>query len=253
MSLRAFLSLFLPGRAATLSLALVLFHAGPALAETFHLASLEWPPYASAREKDGGTSTRILRQAFDAAGASLVVDFLPWERAVVSGTTGAGYVGYGPEYYDRSLDAEVSGTRCLYSRPFQRGPLGFVMRRDRPLEWQDLPDLVGKHIGVVSGYMNTAAFDGMVVRGTVRAETAPDDVTNVRKVALGRLDAAVIDSNVLDYLLQTVPDLAPFRTALTMSTPLLAQKELFVCFRNDASGRAAREVFNSGLASLPGQ
>lgn len=253
MSVRAFLSLIFPGRAATLSLALLFLHAGPALAQTFRLASLEWPPYASAREKDGGTSTRILRQAFDAAGASLVVDFLPWERAVVSGTTGAGYVGYGPEYYDRSLDAEVAGTRCLYSRPFQRGPLGLVTRRDRPLDWKELSDLVGRRIGVVSGYINTAAFDSMVVRHTVRAETAPDDVTNVRKVALGRLDAAVIDSNVLDYLLETVPDLAPFRGNLAMSPRLLAEKELFVCFRNDASGRAAREIFNGGLSRMPGQ
>jgi polar amino acid transport system substrate-binding protein len=253
MSVRAFLSALLPGRAATASLMLVLFHAGPALAESFRLASLEWPPYASAREKEGGTSVHILRQAFEAAGAALVVDFLPWERAVMTGTTAAGYVGYGPEYYNRSLDAEAAGKRCLYSRPFQRGPLGFVMRRDHPLDWKELPDLVGKRIGVVSGYINTAAFDGMVARGTVQAEVAPDDITNLRKVAFGRLDGAVIDANVLEYLLATVPDLAPFRGALVMSAPLLAEKELFVCFRNDASGRAARELFNSGLARLPGQ
>jgi polar amino acid transport system substrate-binding protein len=227
-----------------------LFRAQPGWAEVLRIASTDWPPYSNPREPEGGTSLALIKRAFMAAGISLAVDFLPWERAVLSGTAGAGYIGYAPEYYDRRLDVERAGNRCLYSSPFQRGPLGVVMRRDSPVRWDKLADLGIYRIGVVAGYLNTPAFDRLAASGAIPIERAPDDLTNVRKVALRRLPAAIIDANVLGYLLGTQADLADFRDTLVMAEPLLAQKALYVCFRADTAGRAARDSFNRGLASL---
>lgn len=219
-----------------------------ALADTIKIASLEWPPYSGAGLPELGTSIASIRAAFAAAGHETVVEILPWERAVRAGTEEAGYAGYGPEYYDASLDAEAGGSRCLFSKPYSTGPLGLVEAVAKPVSWATLADLGKLTIGTVSGYLNTPEFDKAVADKAIKAEEAPDDATNIRKVAAGRIDAAVIDAKVLAYLLDSDAKLAPLAAKVKMNNTLLADKTLHLCFRNDAAGKAAREQFHQGLA-----
>ncbi len=235
---------------AVLAAAFALIAAAPAEADALAIASLEWPPYSGAALDEGGTSIDIVRQAFAAAGHDLAVEFLPWERAVRAGTQEPGFVGYGPEYYDPALDAEAGGERCLFSRPYQTGPLGLVEATEADIDWAAPEDLSRYRIGVVDGYLNTPAFDALVADGTIAVDVSADDLTNVRKVAHGRIDAAVIDANVLAWLLANEPALADAAGRVAMDDRLLAEKTLHICFRNDAAGRAARAAFHAGLDAL---
>lgn len=216
--------------------------AGPANAETFKLTSLDWPPYSGEALDEGGLSVKVARAAFEAAGHSMEVVFLPWQRAVATGL-GEGYVGYFPEYYSPELAEE----KCAFSAKMGSGPLGFVESTSAPVEWTTLDDLAGLEIGTVSGYVNTPEFDARAADGRLSVQPANDDLTNVRKVAAGRLDIAVIDSNVLRWLVDQNPDLDG---QVQMNGTLLADKELFVCFQKSPAGDAAREAFNAGLGQI---
>lgn len=222
--------------------------AGPSLAaETVvRLTSLEWPPYAAPGGLlDNGASVTVARAAFAATGHRLEVSFFPWQRTVQVGLESDTHVGYFPEYFSAELQQ-----RCAFSDSIGSGPLGLAEPRAAPVAWTTLEDLRNITIGTVQGYVNTQAFDAAVAAGTLRIEAVPDDLTNLRKLVVGRIGLAVIDRFVMDFLLSTEPSLRPNRYSVQFNDHILEEKSLFVCFRNDDRGQEARRIFNEGLAQI---
>lgn len=216
-----------------------------AQAKTVSLTSLEWPPYTDPALKGMGASTAVVTAAFKAMGYSLKVDFYPWNRAVMLAQQDSRYVGYFPEYYSKDNEAEF-----LYSAPMGKGPLGFVERRDAPVSWTTLADLKALTIGVVSGYINTQEFDDMVAAKKLKVDPANDDATNIAKVALRRLPLAVIDPNVMAYLLANDKVAMPYRDQVQFNARTLDVKSLYVCFRKGADGQKWAGIFNEGLKKI---
>jgi len=221
----------------------------PAPAGTvIRLASLEWPPFAGAALPDQGAHAALVRAALAAAGDTLEVEFFPWQRAVDTGLHQAGYAGYFPEYYSEDLKST-----CLFSAPAGSSPLGLVERVTAPVSWTTLADLKGKVIGTVEGYVNTESFDRAAAAGELTIESAKDDLTNLRKVGHGRIPLAVIDANVLAYTLAHEPSLAPLKGQLQFNARPLEAKQLYICFRKDGVGEAAKLAFDAGLAQVDAQ
>jgi polar amino acid transport system substrate-binding protein len=164
------------------------------------LATLEWPPYTGSELPDHGISSAIARAALARAGIGLRVDFFPWQRAISMASSGPGYAGYFPEYYSDAVAAHF-----WLSDPIGSGPLGFVENVAAPVRWHALEDLAPYRIGIVLGYVNTAAFDRRVQAGRQPVDTARDDAQNLLKLAAGRNALAVIDRRVFDYLVRTDP------------------------------------------------
>ncbi|MFV3128293.1 substrate-binding periplasmic protein [Niveispirillum sp. KHB5.9] len=216
----------------------------PTLPASIRLTSLEWPPFSGAALTNQGLSTAIIARTLATAGMALDVDFLPWQRAVHTGLRDAAYAGYYPEYASAGLE----GGRCLLSDPIGSSPLGFAERVEAPVTWRGLGDLKDRRIGTVRGYVNTDAFDRAAADGSLGVEPAVDDATNLRKLAAGRLDLAVIDANVLAHLLSSDPDLRHLRDRLRFNARILEDKTLHVCFRPGAEGEVLRHRFNQGLA-----
>ena len=230
------------------ALTLVLLAAArPVLAEeqTVKLTSLEWPPFSGAQLPGLGASAAVARAALGAADTALEVEFYPWQRAVKTGLETAGYAGYFPEYYSVELTE-----KCLFSEPAGASPLGFVERRDGPVTWNSLDDLAPVVIGTVNGYVNTEEFDKRVADGRIKVESVVDDLTNIRKVANHRIRLAVIDRNVLDYLLVSEPSVADVRASLQFNARPLEVKKLYICFRKDAIGASAKRRFDDGLGKI---
>ncbi len=215
----------------------------------FRFASAEWPPYVSASLPEQGAGVAAVRQAYRAVGVDIQVDFLPWGRALHVAENDAAYVGYFPEYFLPGLAAKFD-----YSPVIARGPLGLVERVDHPVRWAREDDLAQFRLGVVQGYSNTPALDALITRGALMVEAVVTDRQNVLKVAAGHLDAAVIDAHVLAYLLAHDPELKPLAPRLRLNARLLAQKELFVCFKRNAQGRQARQLLEQGMkvVDVPG-
>ncbi|MBN2885399.1 MAG: transporter substrate-binding domain-containing protein [Chromatiaceae bacterium] len=215
-----------------------------ARAETLYMTSLEWPPYSGESLPDQGVNIAVAQAAFKAMGHDLVVEFYPWARAVnLAKQSGSKYVAYLPEYFFETEE-------LAFSEPLGQGPLGLVENSAKPIEWETLDDLERYRIGVVQDYVNTQAFDERVAEGRLTVEAVTSDAQNLLKVAAGRLDAAVIDRKVFDYLLSTEPSLQGLADKVRMNAKLLESKDLHAAFRADAEGQKWLEIFNAGLERI---
>lgn len=215
----------------------------PAMAETVTLSSLDWCPYACASGSGQGVTLAVVRDAFKSQGYDLNVRFLPWNRAVNDARMDTDVAGYFPEY-----NGPVQG--FVLSAPVGYGPLGLVEQVDRPVEWKSVDDLSHLTLGVVRGYLNTPALDQRIAQGRQKVELSVDDASNIRKVGAGRMDAAVIDVHVFNYLMKNDPSLAFFKGKVRMSGHLLDSKSLHVAFSDTDYGRRMAAVFAAGLKTI---
>jgi len=216
----------------------------PAMADTVYLTSLDWPPYSGKALTEQGASVAVAKAAFKAMGHELEVEFFPWSRAVkLASESGSKYMGYFPEYLYESEE-------FVFSAPMGQGPLGLVEKSDKAISWSSLADLSQYSIGVVQDYVNTEELDAMIAAGSIKAQVAPSDELNIQKVAGGRIDAAVIDVNVMNYLLANSPKLEKATGQVQMNSKLLTNKDLFVAFKNTADGQKWKAIYDEGLSKI---
>lgn len=212
-------------------------------ADTLKLTSLLWPPYAGQQLEYQGVSIMVAKAALNAMGHDLQVDFYPWSRAVkLASKPNTDYLGYFPEYHHQT---DV----FIFSKGIGSSPLGLVEQKLHPISWTKTTDLKQYVVGVVQGYVNTDEIDSLIASGSLRVEAVSSDEHNIKKVAAGRIDAAVIDVHVLRYLLQQKA-LAPLSPKLQMNKKLLESKQLHVAFLNNAEGKKWRDIMDQGLAKI---
>ncbi len=210
------------------------------------VATLEWPPYTSEAMPHLGVTSSVVQDAFAAAGMDVEILVTPWKRAIAAAKNEAEVAAYFPGYHCNH------DTGFTASAPIGEGPLGFAEHVDAPISWTSLDDIAGGglKIGTVLGYANTTEFDAMVGSGKIRAAKAKDDLTNLRKLARKRIDAAVIDKLVLANLLATEPSLKEAAEVIQFNQTPLEDKTLYLCFTDTETGRALRDRFDGGLAKL---
>lgn len=216
-----------------------------AIAAEYKMTSLDWPPYTNDKLPAQGATSAVVTEAMKAAGNGLKVEFYPWTRAVNLAKADAGYVAYFPEYFSKENAAEF-----LYSDPIGTGPLVFVERKSAPVTWTSYDSLKGKKIGVVKDYVNTEELDAKIASKTLTADVAPDDVKNLQKLAAGRIDVAVVDINVYNYLAKNDAAVKAAAAELQVNAKTLEDKKLYVCFKKSPEGEKALKAFNEGLKKV---
>ena len=234
-------------RCALLAAALSL--AAPACrgAEPVRLASLAWEPYIGPDLPEQGFAAALVRAAFAAEGIPVEIEFHSWEHALELARSGA-VDGLVPEYYNGQREAEFA-----YSAPLVNGPLVLYKRHEAELAYRPIGSLDAglralstQRFGVVSGYLNTPTFDAADYLTKIEAV---DDAANLRNLAEGRIDLAVIDRHVAAYVIRTRhPEFA--QTLVPMSPPL-GEMALYVAFsRKSPRATELRAAFNRGLEKL---
>ncbi|WP_374337683.1 substrate-binding periplasmic protein [Leeia sp.] len=213
---------------------------------TARFAASEWAPYMGAHLPQQGRAVATVRAAFARNGIQLQVDFYPWARTIALARA-APYDGYLVEYDDAMLRKE-----WLYSLPVAYSPLGLAERVANPVVWTRLEDLAAqrKTIGVVQGYVNTPELDRLIAQGTLNSDRSADDLTLLHKLAAGRVDVAVMDAQVFEYLLLTQSTLRAHAHQLRLQPRLLEQKALNVVFRKTPRGQWLLNQFNQGLRAV---
>ncbi len=212
--------------------------------KSIKLSSLDWPPYTGPSLADKGATAAVVKAAFEAAGYKVQIDFFPWERAVaMAKDANSGYAGYFPEYFSADNEKDF-----LYSAPIGNGPLGLAQNTTAPITFGSIDDLSKIKIGVVQGYLNTEEFDKRVAAGQIKTEEVVSDVQNVKKLEAKRIPAAVIDANVLQYLLKT--EAASAKGKVDMHSTVLEDKKLFICFRKGPQGDEYAKALAEGLKKI---
>lgn len=164
--------------------------------------------------------------------------YLPWQRAIYS-MGQDDFAGFLPAYYSEERD----GTLCHYSEPFPGGSITFVHLRERTLRFNTFEDLKDLTFGVVAGYLNFPEFDTATY---LRKDPSNDDLTNVRKLLARRIDVAVGDPVVLNYLYRK--HFSHTGNELAALFPALAERPLYICFNpKHPAVEHARDIFDSQL------
>ncbi|WII70726.1 transporter substrate-binding domain-containing protein [Bdellovibrio sp. 22V] len=202
-------------------LVLLLLFSPRAQAERWVIATLEWPPFICSRCPDNGAAANALRETLKKVDVNVEFVFSSWTQTVKKGNR-PDMIGYFPAWKEEVLP-EFIASPVLF-----RSPLGFIEPRGKPLVWNELTDLRGKKIGVTEDYGNTVEFNRLVKNKTIHVEAVISDDTNVRKVALGKLDAALMDINNARYLIYVLqPHLAG---RVSINKKIVEDKELFFAF-----------------------
>lgn len=166
-----------------------------AQAEMVQIATGELPPYATAEAPDSGTALQIVRRAFALVGHEVRYHFMPWQRAQFETRAGrwdaSAYWGANEE---RQRD-------FLLSNNVMSEQWVFVHRRDKPLNWRQLSDLKPYALGVVKGYTYTPEFWSLSRDGVLKTDLTHDDLSGLRKLLLGRIDAMPLERGTACYLL----------------------------------------------------
>lgn len=212
---------------------------------TVTLTATEWPPYTGRTLPDQGAASAVVRAAFAAMGYQLKIEFYPWARAVLLADTHAGYAGAFPEYF-----SDVRKRQFILSAPIGHGPLALAQRRAHPVKWRTLDDLSRWTVGVVQGYVNTTEFDRRVAHKLQRVDASSSDTLNLNKLAVGRVDLAIVDPYVFDYLAGHDPMVAEAARQLEINPHLLENKDLYVAFKRSPEGERWERIFDAGLKKI---
>jgi polar amino acid transport system substrate-binding protein len=203
------------------------------------LVSTDYPPYFSENLPEQGTVAAIARAAFDAAGYDVAIEFRPWARLIAETQAGQ---------YDAIVAVWFKADRLsylAYSDPLVDTKLGFYGRRDRPIDVTALAKLKPFTIGTVRGYANPPSFDA----AQLNTEDAVDDITNLRKLAAGRLDLIVIDRSLADYLVRK--ELPGVASVVEWRNPAIEVMPLYLGVARKRAGYAqVLSAFNRGLADI---
>lgn len=210
-------------------------------AEKWKVTSLDWQPFSGAALPEGGAGVAVLRAALKAEGIELVVEFYPWTRAIETAKN-PGYAGFYPSW------PEDVGEGFVKSPVLFKSPVGFVEPKDKPLVWSKLDDLKGKTIGTVQDYGNTPEFMKLIKSGVIRTQVVVDDLTNIKKVAGGRIDGAFIDLANLDYLLKN--DAKDVAAQVQANGKVIDTKDLVLGINTGFTNKNAADVIKRGLSKI---
>lgn len=204
-----------------------------------NLVTTDYPPYFSAHLPGDGAVAAITRAALAKHGHTLQLHYRPWARLMAEVKAGQ-FDGVMAIWYEPARAEYLS-----YSLPLVNTVMGFYGRVDKPLATQPLSALRPRVIGTVRGYKNPDAFE----QAGLKQELAADDLTNLRKLAAGRLDLVLIDKVLAQHLLGNLSTAE--RRAIRWQDPPLEVMPLHVGLRRElADSEALLADFNDGLQTL---
>lgn len=209
-----------------------------AKAESWKIATLEWPPYVCSKCYKNGAAAEALRQTLKKRGITVEFVFYPWVQAQKNGSKRS-FVGYFPAWKEEILPGFKASSAMFAS------PVVFMERKEGPLRWDELKDLKGKTFGVTEGYGNTSEFNNLVKDGSFKTVTVLNEESTIRKLISGSVDAVLIDMFVGNYYLNKV--FSSYKEKVTLNNKVVETKDLYFAFNEGSLQKA--EVLNTALQS----
>ncbi|GGY47570.1 amino acid ABC transporter substrate-binding protein [Bacterioplanes sanyensis] len=212
-----------------------------ALAEKISLATVNWQPFYGDDLPENGFFTAIAREAYKRAGYELVVDFLPWKRALEEARKGK---------YDGLLGAYYSEDRAktfYYSDIVHTNDEVFIQNIGRGIEFNQLEGLKRYKIGAMRG---SAQLEELRSKGFDVDETT-DDVQNLKKLAADRVDLIIMGRQQFYYQLNNSSELAGLKDNFELINPPFKSFELFCAItKKRPDGAEITKKFNAALNEM---
>ena len=161
--------------------------AGPAGAKPILTVLVEDAAGPWSRPDGSGMANDLVKAAYAAAGTEVRLEVVPYARCKALVTNGAAAA-----CFSMSAAPEFERVVRLANQPLFRVYPRFYQRAGAARKFRDAAGIPrGTRLGVVNGYEYPAQVTRLAERG-VRLEVARSDVVNLKKLASGRLDMALI-------------------------------------------------------------
>jgi polar amino acid transport system substrate-binding protein len=210
--------------------------AGVAAAEEWKFTSLDWEPYSGKELADQGSSVVLLKQKLEQAlGVTVTVEFYPWKRAQALAKT-QDYVGYFPAWPEEVQEGFAA------SPAVDRSKIAVLAMEASQLAPTSLDALFAEHkVGLVETYVYPDEVEAAKKAHPGQVDLSPDEAALVRKLAAGRLSAAITDPEVMRFVgaKEGVSGIAVVQ--------ILQEKDLVISLRDDAENRPRIERIREAL------
>lgn len=197
-------------------------------------------PYSYLQDGEAhGLSSDVVKAVFEEINYTPKIQFMPWARAYQTALTKQDTLVY-------SI-ARTPQREELFAWIGEIAPYGasLYQRADEPkLNFKTLTDAKSLYVGVYRGDAKEAILRRY---GFENLQTTDDDLLNLRKLMLGRLDLIAIDDTVLKAILAE-EGIAPHKLRRVMPITDLSG-HLYMAF-NKASDPDLVAAFKAGLASI---
>ncbi len=196
------------------------------------------------RPDGSGYANDVVRAAFHAVGVKARLEVVPYARCKAN-VLGAKVAAC----FSMSWEPGFAGRLAFSDVPLFSVHAMLVSDLRRPMSARRPEDIpAGTVVGIVNGYEYPAAVAALASRGVVLEPTASEE-TNLRKLAAGRIDAAVL-------MISTQPEDSPDRATLKGSKRYAPAMTLGVMGSHigfslqHRDGDAARRQFDEGLRRI---
>ncbi len=217
-----------------LSMALMLMiSVSPLMAASLKVGSYPIPKMVESKDK--GVFVNLTKEVAKRAGFAVDIMLAPPPRTVESFSQGQ-IDGFFP-----ALDVLISGPAAKSAPIYMKVDFAFFKKGAANLK--TIKDLEGKRVGITRGYPYAA---DLMSNKKIIFDEADDDVTNMRKLAAGRIDAFVVEEKSgLEALKKSG------ETTITYdSGKPLSRQAVYYAFKNNGDGQKAAEGFSKALDDM---
>ncbi len=157
-------------------------------------AQENYPPYMSQDMVGEGIYVEIATASFKRVGYSVTTYFYPWTRALHMVKMGRHDVVLG------TYALEERAGYLKYSHPIDTLSGQLIALKTTDFTYTGVASLEGKSVGVGRGYEYIEKFD---INVFIRKVVEKDNVKNLEKLLIGRIDFILDNKNTIEYYTQT--------------------------------------------------
>ncbi|MEO4047320.1 transporter substrate-binding domain-containing protein [Pseudomonas sp. CAU 1711] len=216
--------------------------------ETLRITIGEWPPFISAGQPGNGVLPRLISEVFASQGVTVEYGFFPWKRSYEEVRRGRWHAS---AVWGKTPERERD---CWFSEVLYSDEVVLFYNKARPLHWDGSLEQAGQRlrglrIGLPLGSAKSPVLAEAERLGWVSYEIGGDEMTNLRKLAAGRIDALDIVKGSATYLINR--RLSPReRDSLASTAPLQRWDYHLIFSRQREENLHYLELFDHGLAEL---
>jgi polar amino acid transport system substrate-binding protein len=209
------------------------------------LAANDYPPLIAQNEPGGGSMSRLVVEAFRRTDVDVKITYVPNNRAISGVMLGLYDGSYGWAH------AEDRDRKLLYSStPIYTFRMVFFERRGANIAWKSLAELAPYKIGATLGDHYSDEFSALQASGKLHVDFANDDLANMRKLLVGRVDLFAMEESAGYTLIHDSFAPADQEKFAAQANAISAVPSFFVVNRGNPRGRELIERFERGLRLL---
>jgi polar amino acid transport system substrate-binding protein len=206
------------------------------------LATFEAPPFMSETLPEQGAAIYALREMLKKSGYTLEVTFAPFLRARSLTLQKEDSSGFFP-VTDVNMTADFVLSKTIYSSNWV-----FAERKNHVIKWNKVEDLLPYKIGNVKGYDLDQMLANLNKQKELKIDESPSDELNLLKLANKRIDLALVDATMFEYLMKTSPKLQPHESEIQLNPKVIHLDDYGVAFKKTALGKEHMLIFNKNFS-----